>query len=280
VGVSAARARQAGTGSWRRPPIAPARSAAITPSRSRSHSPADSSCSRAPIHIGCRRSQRSQNCSGVVLSCVSWRSVTSTAPCGSSSVSSTDGSPQSTGAGERLSVWRIREAAANIGPRGAQVVMTTRPPGRTTRPISAADRAAGRAKITPKTEIAASNCPSSNGSCAASPCTNSADGTRWRATSSSRGEPVEPGRDRAAALRREGGIARAARDVEHALVAGQAKRRDRNLSNGRKLQRRLGVRCFVSSDRPETAGLKEHHLFEDLIAGSVRFAEGHRGDGA
>ena len=66
---------------------------------------------RAPIHIGCRRSQRSQNSSGVERACASWCSAISTSPYGESSASRACGSPQSTiadsplrrtDAGERL----------------------------------------------------------------------------------------------------------------------------------------------------------------------------------
>ena len=71
-------------------------------------------------------------------------------------------------------------------------MIATRPPGRTTRAISAAACSAGRAKITPKTDTAASKAASSKGSFAASPWTNSPPGTRSRATSSSRGEPSSP----------------------------------------------------------------------------------------
>ena len=82
----------------------------------------------------------------------------------------------------------MSETASKTPPRGGQLVIAMRPPARTTRPSSAIAGSAGRAKITPKTETAASKAPSANGSAAASATMNSPPGTRPRATSISRGE--------------------------------------------------------------------------------------------
>ena len=92
------------------------------------------------------------------------------------------------------SASRMSDIAANIGPRGGHVVMDHAPARAAPRARSVRGRpSAGRAKITPKTDTAASNDPSPNGSSHGIADERTlAAGTRSRATSTSRARCQAP----------------------------------------------------------------------------------------
>ena len=81
---------------------------------------------------------------------------------------------------------------ASIGPTGTHDVTSARPVGLSTRTISAIARSGSGAKMTAKIEITQSNDASSNGRSSAPATTNSASGTRTRATSTRRSAGSAP----------------------------------------------------------------------------------------
>lgn len=155
----------------------PFRSAATERSRTLSPAPGFiASGMRTPRHIGWFADCSSNHASGEAASNGSDSSAIETVAPSFSKSSVTNALSPHAGAARRyaggesgvIAPRRIIAASA-IGPVVLQVVMTTRPPGRTTRSISFAAISASGAKITANTDTSASNVPSAAGIALASP---------------------------------------------------------------------------------------------------------------